>query len=433
MSSTNKPYKNIDLKNKKNVSWINNLSRVREFGPSLTKSIKSKLGFNTKSVHSGQYNDPISGAVGTPIFQSSTFSLNNETYEAIEEGRGRDSFIYSRYGNPSQWSVQNKISDLENAESSIVFSSGMAAISTSLLAMLDKGSHIISTRDLYGGSYSFLYDDLDKMGMTVSYIDPLDLDGIENAINDETKLIYLETLTNPLLKLIPLKEISAIAKKHNLRFIVDNTFLTPYNIRVLDYGADLVINSATKYLNGHSDLIAGTVSGSRKLMDRVWGQMLKMGGSLDPHCCFMLERSLKTLGIRMEKHNSNALKLAEWLEKESEVNRVIYPGLSSYSQYELSSDLLRNGTSGMISFELKGGDDYSVKFVKRLKIAQEATSLGGIESLISLPFNTSQASLTRSQRVKIGINSGLVRFSCGIEDIEDLKNDFTQAFESLKS
>lgn len=433
MKQKNKAFDQVDLNASKGSIWFNHLNRVRENGPSLVEDNHIEdTSFTTRAIHAGQYDDPVTGALGTPIYQASTFYLNDETYEAIEEGRGRDALIYTRYGNPSQWAVQNKLASLENAESSIVFSSGMAAISTTLLALLDKGSHVVSSRDLYGGTYNFLYEDLQKYGMEVSYADPTNIEEIEACIQENTKMLYFESLTNPLLKLVPLHDLAYLAKKYNLRLVIDNTFLTPYNLRPLDHGADIVINSATKYLGGHSDLIAGTVSGSRKLMDRVWGQMLKLGGSLDPHACFLLERSLKTLGLRMKAHNSNAMELANHLEDHPQIKRVYYPGLASYPYPEVVREVLHTGYSGMISFEVEGGDQATLDFVKALRLPKEATSLGGLESLVSIPFNTSQASLTREQRRSIGIQDGLVRLSVGVEEIEDLIKDINQALEKIK-
>lgn len=426
-----KNYHNIESKRKDGSLWFNDLKRTRQKGPSLSSNRYENFGDSTKSVHAGQYDDPKSGALGTPIFQCSTFYLNEASYDAIDEGRGRDEMIYSRYGNPSQWSVQEKLSSLENAESSIVFSSGMAAISSTLLALLDKGSHIVSSRDIYGGTYNFLYEDLDKFGMSVSFTSPTDIKEIEKSIQENTKILYFEALTNPLLKITPIAEIVALGKKYNLRVIIDNTFLTPYNVKMLDLGVDLVINSATKYLNGHSDLICGTVSGSRKLVDIIWPQMLKNGGALDPHACFLLERSLKTFALRMKAHNKNGMELANYLENHDKIKRVYYPGLASHNQHKLAKKQLQGKNSGMISFEIEGGNKNAHALLKNLKIPKEATSLGGVESLISLPYNTSQASLTKEQQKSIGINEGLVRLSVGVEDIEDLKNDFNQAINKI--
>ncbi|WP_395046061.1 trans-sulfuration enzyme family protein [Flavobacterium sp.] len=411
--------------------WFNDLKRERQNGPSLTTNRYESCDFSTKSVHSGQYDDPLTKALGTPIYQSSTFYLSEGVYDSIHEGSARDQMIYTRYGNPSQWAVQEKISALENAESTIVFASGMSAISSAILSVLEKSSHMVTSRDLYGGTYNLLYEDLQRFGMSVSYVSPTDINEIEAAIQEDTKLLYFESLTNPLLKMVPVEDLVALGKKYKLRVVIDNTFLTPYNLRVLDYGVDLVINSGTKYLGGHSDIVAGAVSGSRKLMDGVWGQMLKNGGSLDPHACFLLERSLKTFAIRMRTHNQNAKELAVYLENHPKIKRIYYPGSPSYAQTELAAKQLNGKCSGMMSFEVVGGNKAAHYLLDNLKLTKQATSLGGVESLGSLPYNTSQASLTENQQKEIGINEGLVRLSVGIEDIEDLKKDFERVLNTL--
>lgn len=421
------PFKGISRENED--LWFSELKRKRKSGPELNTHNYREFGESTKSVHAGQYDDPNTGAVGTPIFQNSTFYLNSNTYSAIEEGRGRDEFIYSRYGNPSQWAVQQKISVLENAESSIVFSSGMAAITTAILGLIEKGCHVVTSRDLYGGSYNFIYEDLQKFGIATTFVDTTDINAIEAAITEKTKILYFESLTNPVLKISNIPALVKLAKQHGCRLIIDNTFLTPYNIKMLDLGVDIVVNSATKYFGGHSDLIAGTLSGSRKLVDHIWPQMLKSGGSLDPHACFMLERSLKTFALRMRTHNTNALELAIFLENQPEIVKVYYPGLKSHSQYDLAKSLYKGKNSGMIAFEIKGGNEKAHELLNHLFIPKEATSLGGVETLISLPYNTSQASLTKSQRLATGINAGLIRLSVGVEDIEDLISDFKQAIK----
>jgi cystathionine beta-lyase/cystathionine gamma-synthase len=426
-----KVFKGIEKQRESGEVWMGDLKRKRVNGPALSSNRYAGYDESTKSVHAGQYNDPNTNALGTPIFQCSTFLLNENTYKAIEEGRGRDEMIYTRYGNPSQWSVQEKLSALENAESSIVFSSGMAAITSTLLAMLDKGSHVVSSRDIYGGTYNFLYEDLDRYGMSVTFTSPTDMVEMEASIQENTKVLYFEALTNPLLKMAPIEEIVKLGQKYNLRVIIDNTFLTSYNVKPIELGVDLVVNSATKYLNGHSDLVGGTVSGSRKLIDRIWPQMLKNGGSMDPNACFLLERSLKTFALRMRTHNANALELASYLENHPKIKRVYYPGLASYGQSELSIKQLKGKNSGMVSFEIEGGDEKAHLLLQHLHLPKEATSLGGVESLISLPYNTSQASLTKEQQKQIGINDGLVRFSVGIENIEDLIHDFNQAFDQI--
>ena len=424
---TNSPFHNIDKND--NEIWFSDLQRIRKPGPNLSSLDVEGFGESTKSIHAGQYDDPTTGAIGTPVFQNSTFYMSTEVYDAIDEGRTRDSFLYTRYGNPSQWAVQQKISALENAESSIVFSSGMAAICAGVLGLVEKGCHIVTSRDLYGGTYNLLYEDLQRFGIDVSFVDMTDLNAIENAVRDQTKLLYFESLSNPLLKIAPIPDLVDLARRNGCRLLIDNTFLTPYNLKILDLDVDIVINSATKYLGGHSDLVAGTISGKRKLIDQIWGQMLKTGGSLDPHACFLLERSLKTFALRMRTHNSNAAQLAEFLEEQKEIVKVYYPGLKSHPQSELAKSLLKDRFGGMLSFEVKGGDETALKFIRALSLPKEATSLGGVESLVSLPHNTSQASLTKDQKTAIGINEGLIRLSVGAEDIEDLIRDMEEALK----
>lgn len=415
------------------TEWADQLTRSRHAGPRMenqTTLNDTEYGVSTRAVHSGTYNDPVTGAVGSPIFNSTTYLFQKESYEAFEQGMIRDYPIYGRYGTPNQWVVQEKIAALEKAESSIVFSSGMAAISTTLLALTNRGGHIVTALDLYGGSYNLMREDMHQFGRSVSFVDPIDIDAIENAITADTEMLFFETLTNPLLKCAPLKQLAALANKHAIFLVVDNTFLSPYFLTPLDQGAHVVIHSGTKYLNGHSDLVAGCASGNRKYLDMIWGQMLKLGGSMNPQDCAILERSMKTLAIRMQAHHNNALSLAQWLETQPQVARVYHPGLDSYP-FPYADELLQNGSGGMVSFELYGGNNAGFTLMQHLKLPQAATSLGGVESLISMPFNTSHSSLNTVQLEEVGINPGLMRLSVGIEDIADLKADFSQALAAI--
>lgn len=412
------------------VSWASDLSRVRKNGPTAKAKDWTAASDSTIAVHAGTVDDETTGAIGTPIYQTSTFTLGENEYAAVEEGHARDRFIYTRYGNPSQWAVQNKLAALEGAESAIVFSSGMAAITASVMALLDKGAHVVASNELYGGSYNLFNHEFPTFGLSVSYVDPTNYEAIEAAIQPNTQILYFEVLTNPLLKLIDISRLAKIAKKHNLRLVVDSTFVTPIGCKSLELGADLVIHSCTKYLNGHSDLVAGCVMGSRKLVDMVWPRLLNYGGSLDPHAAFMLERGLKTLAIRMKAHQESAHKLAEYLETHPKTSAVKYPLLASYPQRDLAQKMLKNG-SGMITFEVEGGDKAAIKLLSLLKLARQATSLGGVESLVSLPFNTSHASSTLKQRINMGILPGCIRLSVGIEDADDLIADFKQALSQL--
>jgi cystathionine beta-lyase/cystathionine gamma-synthase len=368
--------------------------------------------------------------VGTPVFASTTFTFTEDTYEAFDQGHIRDVPIYGRYGSPNQWAVQEKIAALENAESGLVFSSGMAAITTTLLALTNRGGHIISSRDVYGGTFNLLREDMHQLGRSVTFTDPTDIEAIRAAIRDETQVLFFETLTNPLLKAIPLARLGRLADEHNLLLVVDNTFLSPIHLRPLEHGAHVVIHSATKYLNGHSDVTAGAASGPRKYVDRIWQQMLKFGGSLDAMMCFLLERGLKTLALRMRRHSENAVAIAAFLAPHPAVRAVHHPSIEGYPCPWLLQ-VCPDGWGGMVGFEVHGGDEAALKLLDRLRLPVVATSLGGVESLVSLPFNTSHSFLTERQRHEVGIEPGLVRFSAGIEDTDDLIADLDQALAGL--
>ncbi|HKI84457.1 MAG TPA: aminotransferase class I/II-fold pyridoxal phosphate-dependent enzyme, partial [Candidatus Krumholzibacteria bacterium] len=381
----------------------------------------------TLCVQAGTQDDPITGAVGTPIYQTSTFHFTAETYEAMRIGKQRDHLLYTRYGNPSQWSVQRKIAALEGAESGLLFSSGMAAISTTLLSLMESGDHMVTTHDVYGGTSGLLINHFPKWGIEASYVELDDLAAVEAAITPKTKLLYFEALTNPLLKYADIKGLAAIARRHGLKLVIDATFLTPIGIQPISLGADLVIHSATKYLNGHSDLCAGVVLGSKELVDMIWGRMIYLGGSLDPHAAFLLERGLKTLHLRMRAHHENALKIARFLEGHPDVNKVIHPLLKSHPNYERASRDLAAMAGGMVTFFVEGGDEVGLTVCHETKVAREATSLGGVETLISMPYNSSHIQLTQEEREAVGIHPGCIRLSVGVEDAQDLIADLDQA------
>jgi cystathionine beta-lyase/cystathionine gamma-synthase len=391
---------------------------------------RAAQGPSTVAVHAGTRRDAATGAVGTPIYQTSTFLLNEDTCRAMVAGGVREHLIYSRYGNPSQWAVQEKLAALEGAESAVVFSSGMAAIAAALLGALEPGGRVVAARELYGGTYRLLSQELPALGHPVDFVDLGDPAAVEAVLRPDTQVLYAETLTNPLLNLADVEALSALAKRHGLLLVVDGTFTTPLGLKALDLGADLVVHSASKYLNGHSDLIAGAAMGSKRLVDRVWSRMLSLGGSLDPHACFLLERGLKTLAIRLKAHEENGLAVARFLESRPEVARVLHPGLPSHPQHELARRTLA-WTGGMVTFDLKGGDAAAEAFARRLKVIAYATSLGGVESLVSLPFNTSHAAFTPQQREAMGLHPGCVRLSVGIENPEDLVRDVARALETV--
>ncbi|MFF8960041.1 trans-sulfuration enzyme family protein [Streptomyces sp. NPDC014894] len=411
------------------AEWMNDLRRERTAGPRMPhqQSVDAPAGDSTTAVHGGTYLDPTTGAVGTPIFQTSTFLLDETSYDAFFEGVTRDVPIYTRYGNPSQWSVQEKLALLEGAESALVTSSGMAAISTTVLALTNPGGHIITAYDVYGGTYNLMREDMHAAGREVSFVDAADPARVAEAIRPETQMLLVEGLTNPLLKAPPLAELAALAREHDMLLVVDNTFLSPANLRPLDLGAHLVVHSATKYLNGHSDLTAGAVAGSRKFVDRVWAQAMRLGGTLEPFSCFLLERGLKTLPLRMRAHHENATGIARALAAHPRVTAVHHPSLPDYPYPHLRESA--RGYGGVVSFEVAGGDAAALRVMRALRLPRVATSLGGVESLVSMPFNTSHSSLTQAQRSAVGIRPGLIRYSAGIEELSDLVADLHAALD----
>lgn len=384
----------------------------------------------TLAVHAGTQEDPSAKAVGTPIYQASTFYLTDEVYEAMRRGLVRDEYIYTRYGNPNQRAAAEKIAALEEAESALVFSSGMAAISSTLLAFLKPGDHLVCGADLYGGTYSFITQKLVALGVEVSYFNTEDVEAAQCALRSNTRVLYFETLTNPLLKVADTAALAQIAHEAGVAAIVDNTFPTPINQQPLKWGVDLVIHSGTKYLNGHGDLICGAVAGSRAHTDLIWKNLLLYGGSLDPTAAHYLERGLKTLALRIERQNANAFALAGWLEKHPQVEQVFYPFLESNPRLEVARKYL-NGGSGMVAFRLKGGDQRALDLLKHLKLFKVASSLGGVESLVSLPMNTSHVQFTPEDRARMGILPGTVRLSVGIEDMEDLRQELDHALSRI--
>lgn len=380
-------------------------------------------GFDTKAIHAGQHVDPSTGAVITPIYATSTYQQ-----EAPGVHKGLD---YGRSHNPTRFAFERAMAALENGSAGFAFASGLAAIGT-FLETLESGSHIIAMDDLYGGTYRLFERVRTKSaGLAFSYIDLSDISLIESAIKPNTKMIWVETPTNPLLKLVDIEAVAKIAKKHGLILAVDNTFASPYIQRPLELGADIVVHSATKYINGHSDVIGGVAVTNRDdLAEKIGFLQNAVGGITGPFDSFLMHRGLKTLGLRMQRHNDNALEIARWLEKQKAVQKIYYPGLESHKQHDLAKRQM-NGFGGMISLVIDGGVEAATKFLKSVQIFTLAESLGGIESLIEHPAIMTHATIPSDIRKKIGIEDGLIRLSVGIEDVEDLKADLTSAFTSL--
>lgn len=374
--------------------------------------------FETKAIHAGQEPDPQTGAMVVPIYQTSTFQL-----PAIGKDKGYD---YSRSGNPTRAALETSIAALENGTYGLAFASGMAAINATF-SLLEKDSHVVVCDDLYGGTYRLIEQILNRWNIRATYANFNELATVEKAIRDNTKLIWIETPTNPLVNIIDIKKTAAIAKKYQIPLAVDNTFASPYFQRPLELGADIVVHSTTKYLGGHSDIIGGAIAVSNQELY----QQLKLyqnaaGAVPGPMDCWLVLRGIKTLAVRMREHEQNALYLAEFLAKHPRVERVYYPGLKHAPQYALAKKQM-DGFGGIVSFEIKGGFKAVERFLANLKIFAFAVSLGGVESLVCYPSKMTHSSLSQEERIKRGIKDNLIRLSIGIENKEDLKEDLNQA------
>ena len=363
--------------------------------------------------------------VNTPVFLSSTYRLTEDRYAGWAAG-AQHTLLYSRLSSVNSEAVVDKLVAMEEAEDGEVFASGMAAISTTLLGLLSSGDHIIASPDVYGGTYGLLTEDLPRFGIEVTMANMRDPSSYEAAIKENTKMIYVETLSNPVLKVCDLDAMAEIANKHGLISVVDNTFASPWACNPIKHGFDLVIHSGTKYLGGHSDLIAGFVVGKRELIAEIFPKKVHFGGAADPHMCYLLERGMRTLHARMPIHTSNAEELSKRLTNHHFIEYVNHISLPTYQDYDIAKRIIPKG-SGMISFVVKGGDAGALKFIQSLKITLEATSLGGVESLIECPFNSSHMFIPEEVRNENGILPGFVRMSVGIEDIEDIWADINQA------
>lgn len=384
---------------------------------------KNRQGFSTRAIHAGQQPDPTTGAIMVPIYATSTF---------VQESPGvHKGYEYSRSGNPTRKALEDCIADLEDGTHGFAFASGLAASST-ILDLLDSGAHIVAGDDLYGGTYR-LFENVRKRsaGLTFTFVDLSNPASIEGAITPDTKMIWLETPTNPLLKVYDLEMIAGIARKHGLISVCDNTFCSPAVQRPLNHGIDIVMHSSTKYLNGHSDIVGGiaVIDGkgrNAELKDRLAYLQNAVGGVAGPFDAFLVLRALKTLPLRMERHCANAQAIAEWLEAHPKVKRVSYPGLKSHPGHTLAARQM-HGFGGMVTAVLDGGLDAARRFLERTELFSLAESLGGVESLIEHPAIMTHASIPAEIRAKLGIDDGLVRLSVGVEDLDDLLSDLKHA------
>ncbi len=381
-------------------------------------------GFDTKAIHAGQFTDPSTGAVITPIYATST-------YQQIAPGvnQGLD---YGRSQNPTRFALERAAAALEGGTQAFAFATGLAAAAT-VLELLDAGAHIIATDDIYGGTYR-LFERVRRRTAhhQVSYVDLTNPANLRAAIRPETRMVWLETPTNPLLKLIDLTAVAAIASQHKLITVVDNTFASPWIQRPLEMGCSIVLHSATKYIAGHSDVVNGLlVTAQPELAEQLGFLQNACGAIASPFDSFLVHRGLKSLGVRMERHCTNGLQLAQWLERQPQIARVYYPGLASHAQHALAKQQMAQGFGGMISIVLKGGVDAALKFLQPLQIFTLAESLGGVESLIEHPATMTHASIPAAVRAKTGIDDGLIRISVGIENVADLQDDLAQALAAL--
>jgi cystathionine beta-lyase/cystathionine gamma-synthase len=385
------------------------------------RSSHRALGTSTLGVHGGEQDRRPGDPVVPPVVQSATFFWGSPSDGEL---------LYSRYGNnPNQALVARKMASLEGTEAAVVLASGMGATAMTLLSLTRSGDHIVASTLLYGATQSLLRDELPRRGVETTFVDPGGASGWRDALRSDTRVMFLESPTNPTLRVIDPRPLAQLARERGITLIMDATFASPVNIRPSALGVDVVIHSATKYLGGHSDLIAGVVAGPAHVIDEVTRVARLYGPAIDPHACWLLDRGVRTLDVRMRRHNENALSLARWLEGRPQVTRVVYPGLESHPDHQVAEGLL-SGFGGMLSIVLGGGGEAADRFTAALRLAMVAPSLGGVETLVSQPRYTSHAALSREELQAQGIPDGFVRISVGLEDVEDLRADFAQALEA---
>lgn len=393
--------------------------------------IFEKCGFATRAIHAGQKPDPQTGALATPIYQTSTFAFSDANEAAACFAREKAGFVYTRLGNPTQAALEEKIANLEEGEAALAFGSGMAAISGTVLALVGKGDHLLADETLYGCTHNLFTHLLPKYGVQVTFTNMADLEEVKRKIKDNTKIVYFETPGNPTLKLVDMLEISNLAHQKGATVVVDNTFMSPYFQRPLNYGVDIAVHSATKFIGGHGDVIAGLVVGSKKFIDTLRTTILKdIGGIISPFDAWLLLRGLKTLVVRMDRHNTNALEIAHFLQTHPLIKKVYYPGLPSHPQHELAKRQM-TGFGGLISFEIKGGLENAKRLLNGLRLCKLAVSLGDVDTLIQHPASMTHAVVPRDDRLRMGITDELVRLSVGLEDANDIIHDLSDTLSKI--
>ncbi len=387
-------------------------------------------GFMTRQVHAGEFDDPM-GSATVPIYQTSTFKFKNADHGAACFSGESDGYIYTRLGNPTIGALEAAVANLEGGFAGLGTASGMGAITTVYLAFLGAGKHIVSHNALYGPARGVMETVFSKFGVEYTYVDTTNLEAVKKAIRPNTAMIYTETPANPTIGITDLKGLAEIAHSIDVPLVVDNTFCSPYLQRPIEHGADVVVHSMTKFINGHADIVAGMiVSASEKYHKIIKPVMTNMGPNMDPHQAYMVHRGMKTLGLRIEKAQTSAIIIADYLEKHPKVEWVKYPGLKSHPQYELAKQQM-DGPGSMISFELKGGLEAGKIMMDSVQLVLLAVSLGGVESLIQHPASMTHSKISHEKKLEAGITDGLVRFAVGIEDVEDILADLEQALEKV--
>ncbi len=391
---------------------------------------RKDLGFDSKLIHSGMFDDQF-GSATVPIYQTSTFRFKDADHGAgLFAGKG-DGYIYTRIGNPTICAFEDLVADLENGYKGIAVSSGMGAVNTIYMGLLEKGAHMVSTDAVYGPSRVVMEKHYSRFGVEADYVDTTNTDNIINAIKPNTKVIFIETPSNPTMGITDLKKVVQIARDKGITTVVDNTFCSPYLQKPLDFGIDVVFHSITKFINGHADVVGGViVTREKETYDILRGMMVNMGCNMDPHQAYMVIRGLKTLSLRIERSQQNAIKIAEFLENHPKVKWVKYPGLKSYPQYELAKKQM-DGNGAMLAFELNGGLEAGKTLMNNVKVCMLAVSLGGVETLVQHPASMTHSKMQKQDRENAGITDGLVRISVGIENVEDLLADLKQALEKI--
>lgn len=398
----------------------------------MEKENLKQYSFSTLCVHGSGGADPATGAISVPIYQSSTFKFKSAKHGAQLFSGEKEGYVYTRLGNPTQAAFEREMAFLEGGEAALAFASGMGAISSVILAYCQAGDNFVSTNTLYGGTHNLFKETLPRFNIEAREVDTTNLENVINAIDDKTRLLYIETPANPTLTITDLKACAKIARDYKIPLVVDNTFATPYFQRPLEMGADVVIHSATKYIGGHGDTVAGVVVGKKEFIDELRGKYLRdLGAVISPLNAWLLVRGLKTLALRMEKHQYNATKVAKFLQFHPKIKKVWYPGLTTHPQHELAKKQMY-GFGGMISFEIKGGRRAGEQLMNLVKLITLAVSLGDVDSLIEHPASMTHSTYSEEELAQCGITESLVRLSVGVEDVRDLIQDLSQALRKVK-